>query len=288
MWDDIGNWLTDHGLKILLIIVLSYAGYRAVKAVVRPAITGYVKSRGKRRHSKSWFDKRAGTLSSIVTAAAAILVSIIALSMILSELGIDIGPLLASAGIAGVALGFGAQSLIKDLLSGIFIMLEDQYNVGDVVKIAGVCGAVEEITFRRTTLRDLDGIVHNIPNGEIAVASNYTRDYARVNLDVPVAYGEDLDKVMAVIDKVGNAIAQDEHFKTLIKTPPKALRVNNFGDSGIDIKILGDVRPMHRWEVTGELRKRLKKAFDQEGIEIPWPHVKLYFGKGEADNLPKS
>jgi len=202
--------------------------------------------------------------------------------MILSEVGIDITPLLAGAGVAGIAIGFGAQSLIKDFLSGLFILLEDQYNKGDVVKIAGIAGLVEEVNLRRTVLRDLDGIVHSVPNGEITTASNYTRDWARVNLDVPVAYGEDLDHVMAVINRVGKELAEDEYFSKLVHTAPQALRVNNFGDSGIDIKILGETKPMMQWEVTGELRKRLKKAFDEAGIEIPWPHVKLYFGEGQT------
>ncbi|MFC1865181.1 mechanosensitive ion channel family protein, partial [Chloroflexota bacterium] len=175
-------------------------------------------------------------------------------------------------------IGFGAQSLVKDFVNGMFILLEDQYNVGDVINIAGIAGIVEEVNLRRTVLRDLEGVLHTIPNSEIKTSSNYTRDWARVKLDMPVAYGEDMDNVFAVINKVGKEMAEDEYFKTLIKTPPQALRVQNFGDSGIDVRILGDVRPQKQWEVTGELRKRLKKAFDDEGIEIPWPHVKLYFG----------
>ena len=157
-----------------------------------------------------------------------------------------------------------------------------------MVEIAGISGTVEEVNLRRTVLRSLDGVLHTIPNGAITTSSNYTRDWSRVKLDVPVAYGEDMDKVFTVINRVGNELATDEYFSKLIKTPPQVLRVQNFGDSGIDIRILGDVRPMMQWEVTGELRKRLKKAFDEEGIEIPWPHVKLYFGKGEEKNLPKA
>jgi small conductance mechanosensitive channel len=209
---------------------------------------------------------------------------VVALFMILSELGIDIGPLLAGAGVIGIAVGFGAQSLIKDLLGGMFILIEDQYNKGDVVKIAGIAGLVEEVNLRRTVLRDLEGIVHSIPNGQITTVSNYTRDWARVKLDISVGYGEDMDHVFKVINRVGKELAEDKYFKDLIKTPPQVLRVQKFGDSGIDIRVLGDVRPMKQWEVTGELRKRLKKAFDDEGIEIPWPHVKLYFGESQQGN----
>jgi len=279
--EDIQEWLLTKGVVILAYIIIAYFVYRLTKLFIPKLVTRLVKTSGRGRHSKSWFEKRAKTLSNMFTWTLGLLIGVIVLFMVLAELGINITPLLASAGVAGIAIGFGAQSLIKDFLSGLFISLEDQYNTGDVVKIAGIAGLVEEVNLRRTVLRDLNGILHTIPNGTITTASNYTRDWSRVNLDVPVAYGEDLDKVFAVINRVGKELAEDEYFSKLIKTPPKVLRVQNFGDSGIDIRILGDVRPMMQWEVTGELRKRLKKAFDDEGIEIPWPHVKLYFGESQ-------
>ncbi len=277
----IQEWLLTDGIVILAYIIIAYFIYRLVRLFLPRFVITYVKAQGKGRHSKSWFEKRSQTLSNMLTWGFSFLIGVILLFMILSKLGLDITPLLASAGVAGIAIGFGAQSLIKDFVSGTFILLEDQFNKGDVVSIAGVAGIVEEVNLRRTVLRDLDGILHTIPNGEITTASNYTRDWSRVKLDVPVAYGEDMDHVFAVINRVGKEMAEDKYFKTLIKTPPQALRVQNFGDSGIDIRILGDVRPQTQWEVTGELRKRLKKAFDDEGIEIPWPHVKLYFGESQ-------
>ena len=279
--EDIQEWLLKDGIIILAYIVIAYFIFRLIKMFLPRLVNRFVRARGRGRHSKSWFDKRAQTLSNMMTWTIGLIIGVMVLFMILSELGIDITPLLAGAGVAGIAIGFGAQSMIRNFLNGLFILLEDQYNTGDVVKIAGIAGLVEEVNLRRTVLRDLDGILHTIPNGEITTASNYTRDWARVNLDVPVAYGEDMDHVFAVINKVGKELAQDEYFKDLIKSPPQVLRVQNFGDSGIDIRILGDVRPMKQWEVTGELRKRLKKAFDEEGIEIPWPHVKLYFGESQ-------
>jgi small-conductance mechanosensitive channel len=282
--EKIQEWLLTNGIVILAYIIISYLIYRLIKLFIPRLVTRFVKARGRGRHSKSWFEKRAKTLGDLFTWTLGLLIGVIVLFMILAELGINITPLLASAGVAGIAIGFGAQNIIKDFLSGLFISLEDQYNTGDVVKIAGIAGLVEEVNLRRTVLRDLDGILHTIPNGAITTASNYTRDWARVNLDVPVAYGEDMDHVFAVINRVGKELAEDKYFKTLIKTPPQVLRVQNFGDSGIDIRILGDVRPMTQWEVTGELRKRLKKAFDEEGIEIPWPHVKLYFGGNQQGN----
>ena len=284
--EDIKAWLLEHGIVILAYIIIAYIIYRLVKLFIPRLVTGFVKTRGKGRHSKLWFENRAKTLSAIISSTIAVILSLVALFMILSEMGQDIGPLLAGAGVIGIAVGFGAQSLVKDLFSGIFILLEDQYNKGDVVKIAGISGLVEEINLRRTILRDLEGIVHSIPNGQITTASNYTRDWARVKLDISVGYGEDLDRVMAVIDRVGKDLAEDEYYKPFIKSPPQALRVQNFGNSGIDIRVLGDTKPMKQWAVTGELRKRLKKAFDEEGIEIPWPHVKLFFGEGAKGNSP--
>jgi len=203
--------------------------------------------------------------------------------MILSELDIPIGPILAGFGIAGIAVGFGAQYLIRDLIAGVFILLENQYRVGDVARIADIAGLVEEVNLRKTVLRDLDGIVHHVPNGEIKVASNFTRKFSRVNLNISVAYDTDLDHAISVINRVGQELAADENWGKLIKSAPQALRVDNLGDSGIDIKILGDVKPIQQWAVMGELRLRLKKAFDAEGIEIPWPHTKVYFGNAPGD-----
>ncbi len=282
--EDIQEWLLTNGISILAYIIIAYVIFRLLKLAVPRLVIGFVKARGKGRHSKSWFEKRAQTLSNMITWTLGLIIAAITLFMILPKFNVDITPLLAGAGVAGIAIGFGAQNLIKDFVSGVFILMEDQYNTGDVVKIAGISGTVEEVNLRRTVLRDLDGILHTIPNGIITTASNYTRDWSRVKLDVSVGYNEDMDHVFEVINRVGKEMAGDEHFRTLIKTPPQVLRVQKFGDSGIDIRILGDVRPMKQWEVTGELRKRLKKAFDDEGIEIPWPHVKLYFGENQQGN----
>ncbi len=279
----VGGWLLEHGVRILIIIGIGYLIYLLAKALLPRFIEGSIKARGKGRRAKWEVVKRAQTLSRLLTETFAALIALIATFMVLSELGIDIGPLLAGAGIVGIAVGFGAQHLIRDLINGVFILMEDQFNVGDVVKVAGIAGIVEHINLRRTILRDLDGIVHSIPNGEVTTSSNYTKEWSRVNLDVPVAYGEDLDHCFEVINRVGKELAEDEYFGSKIMEAPQVLRVNNFGDSGIDIKILGKTVPLTQWEVTGELRKRLKKAFDEEGIEIPWPHVKLYFGDSPAD-----
>lgn len=279
----VGGWLLEHGILIIIIIALSYLAYKVAKVVMPRLVDRTVYITGKGRRAREERAKRSHTLSSFVTGVIGIFIIIAAIFMILSEVGIDITPLLAGAGVAGIAIGFGAQSLIRDLLSGLFIILEDQYGKGDWIQIAGVNGMVEGVNLRRTVLRDLDGNVHSIPNGEVRLSTNFTKEWARVNLIIPVAYGEDLDHVTEVINRVGEELAQDETFGSLIMKAPRVLRVDNFGDSGIDMKILGETKPMRQWEVTGELRKRIKKAFDEEGIEIPWPHVKVYFGQGQTN-----
>jgi small-conductance mechanosensitive channel len=284
-WPTVANWLVDHGIPILIIVVVGAVLWFALNKFLPPIVRRAV-ARAKYKESKEGIEKRTNTLVSIFRGVGRVFIVVIGIMMILSEVGVDIVPVLAGFGIAGIAIGFGAQYLIRDLIAGTFIILENQYRVGDVARVADIAGVVEEVTLRKTVLRDLDGIVHHVPNGEIRVASNFTRHFARVNLDVSVAYGTDLDHAIRVINQVGKALAEDEKWRKAIKSPPQVLRVDNLGDSGIYIKILGDVKPMQQWAVMGELRLRIKKAFDAEGIEIPWPHTKVYFGNSLPD-FPK-
>ena len=161
-------------------------------------------------------------------------------------------------------------------------MIALEYRVGDVVSIAGVAGGVEEIALRRTILRDLDGNVHSVPNGKVELSTNMTKQFSRVNLDISVGYGEKLELVMEEINKICNEIAEDPKWKPDLVTAPAVVRVNKLGDSGIDIKIMGDTKPSRQWDVMGELRLRIKSKFDAKGIEIPWPHTKVYFGNNPA------
>lgn len=273
----VGSWLRQHGGKLAFLIVLNVVALLMTTSAIPKIITSAV-SRSKAEQTEEELKKRAETLSGVLTTSLQVLIMLVFAFMLLSEVGINIAPVLAGLGIAGIAIGFGAQSLVKDIIAGLFIILENQYGKGDVVKIADVAGLVEDINFRRTVLRDLDGIVHVIPNGEIRVASNFTKEWSRVNLNISVAYDTDLDRAIAVINRVGQELASDPQWAAAILTPPRALRVDNLGDSGIEIKILGETKPIRQWDVMGELRLRLKKAFDAEGIEIPWPHIKLYFG----------
>ena len=286
-WDEVVGWLTGDGIRVLIIVVvaiwMNFLLRRAVPRALRVAI-----GRQMEGQPQEEIDQRVHTLEVVISGTGRAIIGLVALIMILPIVGIPVSPLLASIGIVGLAIGFGAQSLVKDVISGLFIIADNQYSKGDVVTVGGMSGLVEDVGIRRTVLRDLDGIVHYIPNGEIIVASNFTQEYSRVNLNVGVAYGEDLDRVMAVIDQVGEEMASDPKYGPMIITPPKALRVDNLGDSSVDIKIVGDTKPIKQWEVTGELRKRLKQAFDEQGIEIPFPHRVIVTRGAKATDVSTS
>lgn len=274
---NITPWLFDYGAKIAAIIIIAYAIRRFsgvfIEKIIRKIVTP------DRFLTKEAEKKREDTLIHIFITSFGILVWILAFLIILQEIGIAIGPLLAAAGIAGLAFGFGGQYLIRDLISGLFIIMENQYRIGDVACFDGTCGLVEDISMRMTTLRDLDGIVHHVPHGEIKKVSNLSKYFSRVNLNIGISYNSNLEHVISVVNKVGNELAEDPAWKEHILKPPLFLRVDDFGDSAIVIKILGETKPLKQWDVTGELRKRLKIAFDREGIEIPFPQRVVHQAK---------
>jgi small-conductance mechanosensitive channel len=270
------GWLGEYGWRIALIVGIAVLAIISVGEIIPRVVVRTLTRRP--GETKTEVKKRSDTLAKVLVSTSQVFIVFIAIFMILSELQIDIAPILAGAGVVGIAIGFGAQGLIRDLVAGFFIIIENQYRVGDIVKIADVGGIVESINLRRTVLRDLDGVVHVVPNGEIRVANNMTKELSRVNFNVSVGYGEDLDNVISVINRVGEKLAEDPEWKDFVLSAPKVLRVDNFGDSGIDIRVAGDTQPMRQWDVAGQLRLRLKREFDKEGIEIPWPHTKLYFG----------
>lgn len=272
--DQILNW----GIKFLIILAVAFVVRLILFKLVEKGVRKMV-GPPTQEMSKNAEEKREETLIRILNGALHIVVWAVAFMMILSESGVEIGPLIAAAGVVGVAVGFGGQYLIKDLISGFFIIIENQYRVDDVVCFGDTCGAVEDISLRMTTLRDLDGNAHHIPHGEIKQVTNMSKGFSRVNLDVGVAYEADLEKVEKVVNKVGKELAEDPDWKDKIRKAPQFLRVNNFGDSSVDIKILGDTEPIMQWEVTGELRKRLKVAFDREGIVIPYPQRTISYLK---------
>lgn len=270
-------WFLEHGLSIIIIVAVAYlarkfAGVFIEKTIRKLVIPNHFLSKDEER-------KREDTLIKIFRSALKIAVLIVALLMILSEVGVNIGPLLAGAGIAGLAFGFGGQYLIRDLISGFFIILENQYRVGDVVCFDGTCGLVEDVSLRMTTLRDLDGTVHNVPHGEIKKVSNLSKYFSRVNLNIGISYKSNLESVIETINKVGKELAEDSAWKDSIIKAPQFLWVDDFGESAIIVKILGETKALKQWDVAGELRKRIKIAFDKEGIDIPLPQRVIHQNK---------
>ena len=216
--------------------------------------------------------KRQDTIEALAVNVIRFFVVVVATLMILeTAFRLDVGPALAGLGIAGIAVGLGTQYLVRDYLNGALILMENQYAVGDVVKIAGVSGKVEDFTLRRTTLRDQDGTVHTVPNGQVTVASNLTREWARVNEDVRVVYGTDIERATEVVDQVGRGLAADPDWGPRILQAPRVERVSQLGELGVTLKVLGTVRASEQWAVSGELRKRLLAAFVEHGVEMPQP-----------------
>lgn len=262
-------WIFTHGIKIIFIflaaVLLKTLALRFIDRIIRRAVPGsfFV--------TKDAEIKRENTLIGLFKGLLNVVIWVVAGLMIMGELAINIGPILAGAGIVGVALGFGAQYLVRDLINGFFIVFENQYRVGDVVCFGDTCGAVESINLRTTILRDLDGVVHHIPNGEIKITSNMSKDFSRINLNVGVSYETKLEEAIRVINQVGRDLAKDPEWKDRITQAPQFLRVNELGDSAVVVKILGETKPLEQWSVTGELRRRIKVAFEDAGIEIPFP-----------------
>lgn len=275
--DNLVPWLLNHGIKIVFIAFLAYLLNVIIgRIIVRTIRIAVVRDENMSVEAEL---KREDTLIHIFRGALRVILIVLAILMILQEFGLKIGPILAGAGIVGVAVGFGGQYLIKDIITGLFMILENQYRIGDIVNIDGTSGVVQDITLRKTTLRDLDGTVHHINHGSIVLVSNLSKDFARVNIQIGIAYDTDLDHLIKVIDRTGTELAEDPVFKEFIISPPKFLRVEEFADSAIVVKILGDTKPLKQWEVAGELRKRLKIAFDREGIEIPFPQTVIHKAK---------
>ncbi|MBI2165660.1 MAG: mechanosensitive ion channel family protein [Chloroflexi bacterium] len=278
---DIGRWARQHLIRIGVILFLAYfGGTRVISRALPPLVRRTMARRAEDAALPSEVEKREKTLSNVIVGSINIFIWATVFFIILSDLGISIAPLLAGAGVLGIAISFAAQNTIRDILNGLAILLEDQYRVGDVVTLAGQSGLVEDFNLRRTVLRDLGYRVHVIPNGEIRIATNFTKEKSRVNLNIEVAYKEDLDHCIDVLNRVGKEMKQDPSWSHLMNEPIQVLRVDNFGESGIAIKVLGETKPLQQWAIAGEYRRRVKKAFDQEGIEIPFPHRTLYWGKG--------
>lgn len=263
-------------VRLLLIAIAAVAAFLLLRAVVRIGVRELIERRSEETGAPLLeapeLERRMHTIARLLVRVAGATIGVVAVLMSLQLFGIDIGPAVAGLGVVGIAVGFGAQTLIRDWLAGIFIVLENQYSQGDVVSIAGVEGKVEDFSLRRTTLRDLSGTVHTVPNGQITVASNMTRLFARVNMDISVAYDTDLDLASELIDRVGDDMLADPEWGNRMLEAPRVVRVDALADSSVTLKVLGEVRAAEQWAVGGELRKRILAAFNRGGIEIPFPH----------------
>lgn len=265
--DKIIPWFLNHGVRILVILVCGYLIHklivRFIIRVIRLAVTR------DRHQSEAAETMRENTLIRIFTWSLTVIVILVTSMMIMQELSIPIGPVLAGAGIVGLAVGFGGQYLIKDIISGFFIILENQYRIGDSVTIDQTSGTVEDISLRMTTLRDMNGTVHHIPHSDIKRVSNQSKQFGCVNLNVRIAAGNTLDDAIRVINQTGLTFAEDPAWKNQINKAPQFLRVEELHENAIVLKITGETSPSRQWAVTGELRKRLKEAFEREGILMP-------------------
>jgi moderate conductance mechanosensitive channel len=239
-----------------------------------------------RRQTDEEYRKRADTLASVIRHLLTVVVLIVSVMTILAQLGVEIGPILAAAGIVGLAVGFGAQSLVKDVINGFFILLEDQIRVGDVVQINGRGGLVERVNLKMTTLRDLSGNVHFIPNGTIDVVTNMTKGYSRYVFDIGVAYREDVDEVIEAIKEVDEDMRKDPDYAGDILEPIEILGLDRFADSAIIVRARTTTKPVKQWRVGREFNRRLKKLFDQRDIEIPFPHLTVYMGQDKTGESP--
>lgn len=274
------TWFFTTGLKVILIVIITLVVMKAVRIISSRLSSLFLKKK-----EDEECKKRAKTLGSVIQNFLYAVVLIIAVMTTLGQLGVEIGPLLAAAGIAGLAIGFAGQSLVKDVINGFFILLWDQVREGDVVEIAGKSGLVEKINLKMTVLRDISGNVHFVPNGNIDVVTNKTKEFSRYVFEIGVAYREDVDEVMEVIKEVDEELRSDPGFKEDILGPIEIFGLDKFDDSAIVIKARTTTKPIKQWRVGREFNRRLKKKFDERDIEIPFPHTTLYLGqdkKGEA------
>ncbi|MBN1926492.1 MAG: mechanosensitive ion channel family protein [Prolixibacteraceae bacterium] len=274
------SWLGENLPSLIALFILLFVAIWLLKFFIR-RISKIVINRARKNVNVDEIEteKRIKTLMGIVLGLGKIIAWVIAFMILLEKIGIDIRPILAGAGIIGLAVGFGAQELVRDFISGFFILLENQVRTGDVAVINGTGGLVEKIEMRTITLRDFSGVVHVFQNGKINTLSNMTKEWSAMVFDIGVAYKEDPELVMNVMSEVGAQMEKDPSFGELILEPIEVFGVNEFADSAVVIRARIKTKPIEQWAVGREYRKRLKKAFDEKGIEIPFPHTTIYWGE---------
>jgi len=275
------NWeqIIFTSTRILLVLLLACLGMVILRKILSQLEQRLLKQSKIAGELPSESEKRVETLIRLIRQAAFIVLCVTTILILLKEIGIDVGPILASAGIVGLAVGFGAQNLVRDFISGFFFILENQVRVGDVAIVNGTGGLVERVNFRTIVLRDLGGIVHIFPNGTVSTLSNLTNDWSAYVFDIGVAYKENTDKVIEVMNRVGSEMIQDEILGSFMLEEPEIFGVDKFDNSAVIIKGRIKTKPIRQWQVGREYLRRIKLAFDNAGIEIPFPHQTLYFGK---------
>jgi small conductance mechanosensitive channel len=272
MTEGLLNWLVTSGVRIVVILAAAFVLARVIDWLA-PKMGQWMPER---EEEHPWErNRRITTLANALTKTARWVLYLAAALVILSEIGVEIGPLLAAAGIGAVALGFGAQNLIRDLISGFFLILENQVRVGDVVEVNGTGGEVEQLNLRTIVLRDLEGTVHVFPNGAIERLANKTKDWSRAVVEVGVAQHEDVDRVMRVLSEIGVELAEDPEWRSAILAPTDVVGVISLGESSVEIRTITRTVPLRQWDVANELRRRIKYRFDEAGIETPFPYRTL-------------
>lgn len=266
--ETIGLWAFDSGLQVLLIVSLAYALIRATALLVSRFEHELNQGTSLDALERA---KRARTLGSLINKVATVVIGSVALLMTLGKFGLDITPVLTGAGILGLAVGFGAQTLVRDIISGFFMILEDQVRVGDVAMINGTGGLVEGINLRTIVLRDLEGVVHVFPNGGIQTLANRTKDYSYYVIDLDISYREDADRVAATLRDIAGEMREDDRFAPFILEPLEILGVDGFRDWSVVLKMRIKTVPLKQWEVGREFRRRIRKRFEEEGIQTPFP-----------------
>jgi small-conductance mechanosensitive channel len=278
--DKTGKWSVESLPQILLVVVIFFVALKLLKFFMK-RLSKFTINRTKHDETKdsTEAEKRINTLLSILTAVGKVIIWLTAIMMLLKELGIDIAPILAGAGIVGLAVGFGAQELVRDFISGFFILLENQIRTGDVAIINGIGGLVERIEMRTVTLRDFSGVVHVFQNGKINTLANMTKEWSAVVLDIGVAYKEKPEQVITVMAEVGTELQNDPDFHNKFLEPIEIFGVNELGNSAVVVRARIKTKPGEQWGIGREYRKRVKNAFDAKGIEIPFPHTTVYWGE---------
>ncbi len=273
-------WLIEDLPGLLIIIIVFFIAFKIIRFLLKRLSKSMIKHAEKRDNTDSdEAEKRIDTLISIMHSIIKIILWVILIMTALQKIGINIGPFLAGAGIVGLAVGFGAQQIVKDFISGFFIILENHIRKNDIAIINGTGGMVEEIEFRTTTLRDFSGVVHTFQNGKINQISNMTKEWSAMVFDIGVAYKEDPRTVMKIMKEVADDLQKDPEFGSKILEPIEIFGIDEFGDSAIIIKARLKTKPIQQWTIGRQYKTRLKYAFDKHNIEIPFPHTTVYWGE---------